>query len=89
MGVKSLAEGILCQSLEDLWDDDLRDESLAFFASSDFSSCAQLARMNVTDQIELLTLVSRVIGELKTPIKTVPCRQRDRRKLGHFSASAP
>ena len=46
MGVKGLAEGIILQSLEDLWSENDRGECIAFFTGRDFSICAEIAGMN-------------------------------------------
>ncbi len=64
MSVKGLAEGIILQSIEDLWDDNVRAESIDFFAGKEFSICAEIAGMNLSDQLKVLNLVKGVIGDL-------------------------
>jgi hypothetical protein len=63
MGVKGLAEGIILQSIEDLWNEDLRDECIAFFKGKEFSICAEIAGMNLADQITLLGLVKGIVND--------------------------
>jgi len=61
MGVKGLAEGIILQSIEDLWDEDQRGECIAFFRGKEFRICAEVAGMNLMDQLKVLNLVKSVI----------------------------
>ncbi len=63
MGVKGLAEGIILQSMEDLWNENLRDESIAFFKGREFCVCAEIAGMNLADQIKLLGLVRGILSD--------------------------
>ncbi len=62
MGIKGLAEGIILQCIEDLWDENHRGESIAFFTGREFSICAGLAEMNLPDQLKVLNLVKSVVG---------------------------
>lgn len=57
MGVKSLAEAIIIQSLEDVSDHRHRADSMKFFAGNQFRTCARLAGMSQENQIEILGLV--------------------------------
>jgi hypothetical protein len=57
MGLKNLAEGIIVQSMEDLWDDNLREDCIAFFRGEEFRMCAELADMNLAEQLKLLDMV--------------------------------
>lgn len=63
MIIKTLAERILLQALEDLWDDDQRSEAVQFFRRESFILCAEMADMHVYDQVRLLTLVSDIMRE--------------------------
>ena len=62
MGLKVLAEGIILQSIEDLWSENQKGESIAFFTGKEFSICAGLAGMNLPDQLKVLNLVQSVVG---------------------------
>ncbi len=62
MSIKGLAEGIILQSIEDLWSEKHRGESIAFFTGKEFSICAGLAEMNLSDQLKVLNLVKGVVG---------------------------
>ncbi len=61
MGLRELAEGIILQSIEDLWSEDLAGECMEFFRGRDFRICAELAKMNLIDQVKLLNLVKEGI----------------------------
>jgi len=62
MSVKGLAEGIILQSVEDLWSENHRGECIAFFTGREFSICAEIAGMNLPDQLKLLNLVKTAVG---------------------------
>ena len=61
MGLKELAEGIILQSIEDLSDQNLREDCITFFKGTDFITCAELAAMDVADQVKLLNIVKCII----------------------------
>jgi len=58
--VKSLAEAIILQSMEDLSDLRNRAESLEFFGGEGFRICAQMAGMSAEDQVKVLELVQKI-----------------------------
>ncbi len=60
MGVKSLAEAIILQSMEDLSDARARAESLEFFSGEAFRICAQMAGMKPDEQLRILELVQQL-----------------------------
>ncbi len=62
MGLKNLAEGIIVQTMEDLWDDDLREDCIEFFKGEEFRLCAELADMSLDDQLKLLDMVKGVLN---------------------------
>ncbi len=62
MSVRGLAEGIILQSIEDLWNENHRGECIAFFTGREFSICAEIAGMNLPDQLKVLNLVKTVVG---------------------------
>jgi hypothetical protein len=61
MGLKGLAEAIILQSIEDLWDDRLKEDCVTFFKGKDFRACAEAAGLSVTAQVRLLHMVKDVI----------------------------
>ncbi len=65
MGLKSLAEGIIVQSMEDLWDDSLREDCIAFFRGEEFRTCAELAGMGLDEQLKVLDMVKGMLGRHK------------------------
>jgi hypothetical protein len=56
-----LAESIILQCLEDLWDDEFRHESISFFTNDCFSVCATIAHIDIGDQIRLLHIVNSIV----------------------------
>jgi hypothetical protein len=58
MNIRNLAEAIILQSVEDLWDVKQKDECLAFFYSESFGMCAEIAGMNEHEQTMMLQMVS-------------------------------
>jgi hypothetical protein len=61
MGLKTLAEGIIMQSLEDLWDEGLSESSVAFFRGESFNICADMAEMDIAGRLKLLNMVKEII----------------------------
>jgi hypothetical protein len=61
MGIKKLAEGIILQSIEDLWDTHERRTSEKFFDSDGVSICAELADMSLYDEVKLFNLVQDIL----------------------------
>lgn len=56
-----LAESIILQCLEDLWDDEFRHESISFFINDCFSVCATIANIDIDNQIRLLHIVNSIV----------------------------
>lgn len=69
MKARHLAEAIILQSIEDLWDKDSREESIRFFTGEDFRTCAAIAKIDIADQIRILTMLSEQIKKLHKPAK--------------------
>lgn len=65
MVTKSVAEAIILQGMEDLWDLRFRAESLKFFAGKEFRTCARMAGMSTDDKLKLLHYVKQVVGNQK------------------------
>jgi hypothetical protein len=58
MNIKNLAEAIILQTVEDLWDAKQKGECLTFFYGESFGMCAEMAGMNKDEQAKMLHLVS-------------------------------
>jgi hypothetical protein len=67
MNVNKLAQAIILQSIEDLWDERYRADCIKFFSGEEFSICTWMAGMNVSDQTKLLNMVNGLIEDLKKP----------------------
>lgn len=68
MGLKGLAEGIILQSIDDLWEKQHKEDCITFFKGKGFRDCAEMAGMATSDQITLLNLVKDILerqGEKK------------------------
>ena len=59
-----LAESIILQCIEDLWDQASIKQSTEFFSRRGFSICAGIAGMDICDQLKLLELVNRAVSYL-------------------------
>jgi len=60
MGIKVLAEAIILQSIEDLWDEKQKEDSIRFFDEEGFSICAEIAGMGLFEQLRLYNMVNRI-----------------------------
>lgn len=54
MGLKSLAEAVILQSLEDFWSLTHRKQSIDFFKGEGFKVCSTIAEIDAIKQIEIL-----------------------------------
>jgi len=80
MSVKSLAESLILQSMEDLSDADNRAGSQEFFSGEGFRICAQMANMSSEEQVKVLEIV-RKITSITAPLpKTEKVRLRAARR---------
>lgn len=55
---KRLAEAILLQSIADICDPSLKEESIGFFTDGRFAACAEAAGMSYSQQLKLLDVVT-------------------------------
>ena len=60
MCVKSLAEGIILQSIEDLFSSEHINGSMDFFRGEEFRSCAEMAGMSMLEQVRVLNMIRKV-----------------------------
>lgn len=71
MNIGNIAELIILQCIEDLWNEKERSGSRDFFAGEGFSICARLAGMDLHAQSRLLNLVGKKMiqkpGTVKRP----------------------
>ncbi len=56
--VKSLAEAIILQSMEDFWGNAYKEESIEFFKGEGFKVCAEIAGMGFDEQHKVLEMLS-------------------------------
>jgi len=70
MGLNNLAEAIIFQSLEDLWDEGQKNDCIEFFRGDGFSICAEIAGIKALDQIKILNLIYGIIDYESRTIKT-------------------
>jgi hypothetical protein len=71
VNVEKLAEAIILQSVEDLWDERYREDCINFFSGEEVSIYAGMGGMNVPDQIKLLNMVNGLIKNLKKPAESL------------------
>jgi len=55
--LRNLAEAVMIQAMEDLWDKKHRRQSLDFFSGETFEDCAGLAGMDIYEQMTLLQIL--------------------------------
>ena len=59
--MRGLADAILLQSLEDLWIDEERSNSIDFFSGEGFRVCSEIAGMSSDDKVKILNMVENII----------------------------
>ncbi|KAF0143303.1 MAG: hypothetical protein FD156_2722 [Nitrospirae bacterium] len=74
MSAKTLAEAIILQTMEDLWDKNERADAVRFFDGEGFSACAEIAGMNFFEQVRLYNMANKMI------IREMP----EKKKAGKF-----
>jgi len=57
MSLKNLAESIILQSVEDLWDKRHSSDCMTFFKGEGFDICSRLAGIELQDRLKLLELI--------------------------------
>ncbi len=57
MGLKSLAESIILQSIEDLYNEKHREDSIKFFVGEGFLHCADIAGLKPAERSRILEMV--------------------------------
>jgi len=72
--LRGLAEAILLQALEDLWDGARRKETIVFFCGEGFRTCADMACMNTYERLKLIRIVRKAI--MKTGGSRLPDLKR-------------
>jgi len=70
MKVQHLAEAVILQAIEDLWNEDHREDCINFFSGEDFRTCASIAGMDVTEQIEILKMLDKLIKDTRRSVKS-------------------
>ncbi len=58
-GIKTLAEAVILQAMEDLWSKTHRQKSIEFFRGDGFKHYADLAGMSAADRTKLLKMVGK------------------------------
>lgn len=71
MGVRNLAEAIILQSIEDLWNKEHRGNCIRFFNGHAFNICAGIAGINPADQEKLLNMINGSIEHKNENIKNL------------------
>lgn len=69
-GVKSLAEAIILQSIEDLWSKNNQKESVEFFTGEGFRHCADMADLSVVDRLRIIRMLRKVNAKAFAPRHT-------------------
>lgn len=85
MDTRALAEAVILQGIEDLWDEKHRKESISLFSSKDFSILADLARMSPEERLTILKMVRNIKGSAITRYAS----SADRANSSPLALSAP
>ena len=70
MNIRNIAELIILQSIEDLWNERERSGSADFFRGEGFPLCAGIAGMDLQDQGRLLNMVRRSAQQTAVPVRS-------------------
>jgi hypothetical protein len=62
MAVKELAETVILQSIEDLWDKEQKASCSTFFCGQGFSFWADAAKINISDRRKILSMILNSIN---------------------------
>lgn len=90
MGLKELGEGIILQALEDLFNEPLRADCIAFFRSRNFIACAHIAGLDAAGRIKLLNMVKNRINDGTKQFRPKKeCQIRYKRIRGKLKRPAP
>jgi hypothetical protein len=60
VGLKAIAEAVILQAVEDLWNSAHSKESVEFFEGEGFKHCADLAGMRVVERLKLIRMLRRL-----------------------------
>jgi hypothetical protein len=71
MAVKELAETVILQSIEDLWDKEQQDLCSRFFCGQGFSFWADAAGMTISDRKKILSMILDSMTETKSFTKRI------------------
>jgi hypothetical protein len=61
--IKKLAETILMQSIEDLWNKEERSNCIDFFTGEGYRICSEIAGMSPNEKVEVLNFVRNILSE--------------------------
>lgn len=70
-----LAEAIILQTIEDLWNKKHSSSCKNFFFGDDFDICAKMAGMNTIEQIRIRSFVTKCLSGLKKR-NIIPLRRK-------------
>jgi hypothetical protein len=57
--IRSLAEAVILQAIEDLFDSSERKKSIDFFKSENFTLCAETAGLSALEQIRIIRMLAK------------------------------
>ncbi|MCK9565199.1 MAG: hypothetical protein M0Q43_04020 [Methanothrix sp.] len=60
---RGLAEAVILQALEDIWEPAYRRESLGFFQGKGFALCADIAGMDTPGRLSIISMVKKTISQ--------------------------
>src|SRR5208282_5051833 len=79
--LKALAEAILLQSMEDLWNYEERSNCIDFFSGEGFRTCSEIAGMSSDDKVKILNMAGDITYQNSRKNKKVRGIRADRREV--------
>jgi hypothetical protein len=76
--MRALADAVLLQSIEDLWIDEERSNSIDFFIGEGFRICSEIGGMSSDDKVKILNMVEDIIYQNSGKGKKVRAIRADR-----------
>lgn len=68
MDKRNIAELIILQCIEDLWDQEEKRGSADFFKGEGFRLCAEIAGIDIYGQYRLLDIVLNIVRSIRDPL---------------------
>jgi len=89
VGLKKLAEAMILQQMEDLWDPDYRLQSMEFISGRDFHLLMEMAEMGYEEKLNLMKLLKKISSHTRKNTRSPITTTADRADTSPHALSAP